>query len=81
MGQTKCKSIKPSRIEQLQERAVFFRRLADGAGNLKFAAKLQVLVDEYEREARLAALRIEAPGTPQEFEGASGTYPQHHTDH
>ena len=80
MGQTKCKSIKPSQIEQLQERAVFFRRLADGAGNLKFAAKLQVLVDEYEREARLAASQIEA-GTPQEFEGASGTYPQHHTDH
>ena len=79
MGQTKCKSIKPSRTEQLQERAVFFRRLADGAGNLKFATKLQV--DEYEREARLAALQIEAPGTPQEFEGASGTYPQHHTDH
>ena len=79
MGQTKCKSIKPSRIEQLQERAVFFRRLADGAGNLKFAAKLQVLVDEYEREARLAASQIE--GTRQEFEGASGTYPEHHTDH
>ena len=81
MGQTKCKSIKPSRTEQLQERAVFFRRLADGAGNLKFAAKLQVLVDEYEREARLAASKIEAPGTRQEFESASGTYPEHHTDH
>ena len=81
MGQTKCKSIKPSRTEQLHERAVFFRRLADGAGNLKFAAKLQVLVDEYEREARLAASQIEAPGTRQEFEGASGNYPEHHTDH
>jgi len=79
VGQTKCKSIKPSRTEQLQERAVFFRRLADGAGNLKFAAKLQVLVDEYEREARLAASQIE--GTWQEFGGASGTYPEHHTDH
>ncbi|UPJ51322.1 hypothetical protein IVB30_08240 [Bradyrhizobium sp. 200] len=81
MGRTKRKSIKPSRTEQLQERAVFFRRLADGAGNLKFATKLQVLVDEYEREARRAASQIEAPGAPQEFEGASGTYPAHHTDH
>jgi hypothetical protein len=73
VGQTKDKSIKPSRTEQMLERAVFFRRLADGTGNLKFAAKLQVLVDEYEREARLAASKAEAPGARQEFEGASGT--------
>ena len=80
MGQTKDKSSKPSRIEQLQERAVFFRRLADGAGTLKFATKLQVLVDEYEREARLAASQIESSGAPKEFEGASGTFPEHHSD-
>ena len=80
MGQTKDKSSKPSRIEQLQERAVFFRRLADGAGNLKFATKLQVLVDEYEREARLAASQIASPGAPNEFEVASGTCPEHHGD-
>jgi hypothetical protein len=81
VGRTKSKSIKPSRTEQLHERAVFVRRLADGAGNLKFATKLQALVDEYEGEARRAASQTEAPGTPQELEGASGTYPEHHTDH
>jgi hypothetical protein len=81
VGQTKGKSIRPSRTEQLLERAIFFRRLADGTGNLKFAAKLQVLVDEYEREARLAASKAEASGTRQEFEGASGTYPEHRTGH
>jgi hypothetical protein len=80
VGQTKDKSSKPSRIEQLHGRAVFFRRLADGAGNLKFATKLQVLVDEYEREARLAASQIESPGAPKEFEVASGTCPEHHGD-
>jgi hypothetical protein len=80
VGQTKDKSSKLSRTEQLQERAVFFRRLADGAGNLKFATKLQVLVDEYEREARLAASQIKSPDAPKEFEGASGTYPEHHSD-
>jgi hypothetical protein len=81
VGRIKRKSIQPSRTEQLQERAVFFRRLADGAGNLKFATKLQALVDEYEREARRAASQTEALGAPQEFETASGTYPGHHTDH
>ena len=81
MGQTKDKSSKPSRIEQLQERAVFFRRLADGAGNLKFAAKLQVLVDEYEREARRAASQIELHANPQEFQPASGTCQEHQADH
>ena len=81
MGQTKVRSIKPSRIEQLQERVVFFRRLADGAGNLKFAAKLQVLVDEYEREARRAASQIELPANPQEFEPALSTCPEHQADH
>jgi hypothetical protein len=81
VGQIKAKSIKPSRTEQLQERAIFFRRLADGSGNLKFAAKLQVLVDEYEREARLAASQIESPGASQDFEGASATHPGHHSDH
>ena len=81
MGQTKGKSIKPSRIEQLQERAVFFRRLADGAGNLKFAAKLQGLVDEYEREARLAASHVDLTAAPQEVEQGLGTCPEHHADH
>jgi hypothetical protein len=81
VGQTKGKSIKSSRTEQLLERAVFFRRLADGTGNLKFAAKLQVLVDEYEREARLAASEVEASGTSQEFDGGSGAYPEHRTGH
>lgn len=80
MGRTRRKSIKLSRTEQLHERAIFFRRLADGAGDLKFAMKLQALVDEYEGEAGRAASQMEAPGTPHEFEGASGTYPEHHTD-
>jgi hypothetical protein len=81
VGRTRRKSIKPSRTEQLHERAVFFRRLADGAGDLKFAIKLQALVDEYEREAGRATSQMEAPGTRQEFEVASGTCPEHHTDH
>jgi hypothetical protein len=81
MGRIKRKSIKPSRTEQLHERAVFFRRLADGAGDLKFATKLQALVDECEREAKRAASQTEALGAPREFEAASGTYPEHHTDH
>lgn len=81
MGRIKRKSIKPSRTEQLQERAVFFRRLADGAGDLKFAVKLQALVDEYEREAGRAASQAKAPDTPRELESASGARPEHHTDH
>lgn len=79
MGRIKRKSIKPSRTEQLQERAVFFRRLADGAGDLKFAVKLQALVDEYEKEAGRAA--SQASDTRQEFESASSARPEHHTDH
>jgi len=81
VGRIKRKSIEPSRTEQLQQRAVFFRRLADGAGDLKFAIKLQALVDEYEREAGRSASQMKASGTPQEFEGASGACPGQHTDH
>lgn len=81
MDQTRHRSIKPSRTEQLHGRALFFRRLADGAGDPKFAAKLQALVDEYESEARRAALQVEAPRSPQEFESASGACPEHCADH
>ena len=67
MGQTKRKLIKQSRSRQLYERAFFFKRLAIGAADPIFAAKLQALVDEYEGEAAAATL-AEAPVMPRERE-------------
>ena len=67
MGRTRRKLIKPSRTEQLRDRAVFCRRLADGAGDRRFAEKLQGLIDEYERGAALAASLEEPSGAPQGF--------------
>lgn len=63
MSRTSRKLIKPSRVKQLHDRAGFFQRLVDGAGDRKFAAKLQGLIDEYERGARLAAAETETPRT------------------
>lgn len=65
MGRTRRKLIKPSRTEQLRDRAVFCKRLADGAGDRRFAEKLQGLIDEYERGAALAASLEETSGAPQ----------------
>ncbi len=69
MNRTKRKLIKPSRSRQLYERAFFFKRLAIGAADPTFSAKLQALVDEYESEAAAASL-VETPGMPSEREEA-----------
>ena len=65
--QANKKSLKQLQNKQLRERAFFFKRLAIGAADAKFAAKLQVLVDEYERaaacttpEAEPVALQVNA---------------------
>ncbi len=73
MGRTNRKLIKPSRSAQLQGRADFCMRLAVGAGDPKFAAKLQVLADEYEAEAaRVEALKeiSSMPREPTEIRSA-----------
>ena len=70
MGQTIRKVIEQSRSKQLHERAFFFKRLAVGAADPKFAAKLQTLADEYEGEAARAASLMEAPVMPIEREEA-----------
>lgn len=69
MAQTKRKLIKQSRSQQLYERAFFFKRLAIGAADPTFSAKLQALVEEYESEAAAASL-MEMPGMPREREEA-----------
>ena len=70
MSQTNDKSPRQCRSEQLYERAFFFKRLAIGAADPKFSAKLQPLVDEYESEAARALLDMEQPKRPQEVAGA-----------
>ena len=64
MGRSNCKLIKPSGSRQLHDRAIFFKRLAVGAADPKFAAKLQALVDEYEGEAARVEAPVETPATP-----------------
>jgi hypothetical protein len=71
--------IKPSRTEQLRERAVFCKRLADGAGDKRFAEKLQGLIDEYERGAAHAASLEEASGARQGFGDAPVAGLEHRT--
>ena len=77
MGQSIRKAIKQSRSKQLYERALF-KRLAVGAADPKFAAKLQTLADEYEGEAARAASLMEAPGMRIEREEAQSA-PQRRT--
>jgi hypothetical protein len=72
------KPLQHSRSNQLRERAFFFKRLAIGAADPKFSAKLQVLVEEYEREADRAKLDLEQPATRSQTESA-GDAPEHHT--
>lgn len=80
MDQTSNKSITQHRSKQLYERAFFFKRLAIGAADPKFATKLQVLVDEYESEAARAKAEImEQPAASRETAGAHAT-PAHRTD-
>lgn len=66
MDQKDDKSLKQFRSRQLYERAFFFKRLAIGADDPKFATKLQALVDEYEKEAARAKLEIGEPARPRE---------------
>lgn len=57
--QTSEKSFKQQQSKQMHDRAFFFKRLAIGAADATFAAKLQVLVDEYERAAACIKLEVE----------------------
>jgi hypothetical protein len=43
--------------ERLRERAIWCRQLADGAGDLQFAIKLNVLSEEFEGGAELVEAR------------------------
>lgn len=79
MGRTSTNSIKQKKSKQLQERAVFFRRLAIGAADPKFATKLQALVNEYESEAARALSDVDAPGITQKSAGTDGSRTEHHT--
>ena len=71
MSQTDDKSLKQNRSRQLYERAFFFKRLAIGAADPKFSAKLRPLVEEYESEAARAKLETEETETPREAAGAA----------
>lgn len=79
MGRTSTDSIKQRKSRQLQERAVFFRRLAIGAADPKFATKLQALVDEYEGQAARALSDIDTPGMAQKPAGTDGLRTERHT--
>ena len=72
MDRTNDKSLQQHRSKQLYERASFFKRLAIGAADPKFSAKLQALVDEYESEAARAELEIEQPAASQKPAYAGG---------
>ena len=61
MDEKDGKSLKEFRSKQLYDRALFFKRLAIGADDPKFAIKLQVLVDEYEKRAARESLAIRQP--------------------
>lgn len=63
MGRTNRKLIKLSRSKQLQERANYCRRLADGAADPKFTATLQALADEYEGKAARVEAQMETAAT------------------
>ena len=78
MDQKDDKSLKQYRSKQLYERAFFFKRLAIGATDPKFATKLQALVEEYEKEAARAKLEIEQPAGLLETAAAHGT-PEYRT--
>ena len=78
MNHKNDKPLQHRRSQQLRERAFFFKRLAIGAADPKFSAKLQVLVDEYEREAARARLEPEQPATRPQTADAGDT-PDHRT--
>jgi hypothetical protein len=76
VGRTNRKLIKPSRSRQLQERANSCKRLAIGAVDPKFAAKLQALADEYEAEAARVEAQMEIPATLREPAEVRNAYPE-----
>lgn len=65
MNDRSDKSLEQHRSKQL-ERAFFFKRLAIGADDPDFSAKLKPLADEYEREAARATLEMAEPAMQQE---------------
>ena len=67
MNRANDKSLKQIRSKQLSDRAFFFKRLAIGAADAKFASKLQGLVEEYE----LAAARITLEAEPASLQADS----------
>ena len=69
MDKADNRSIEPDRSRQLYERAFFFKRLAIGAADPKFARKLQVLVDEYESKAAQAELATGRHAAPRKSAG------------
>jgi hypothetical protein len=60
VDRTNDKSLRQLRSKQLNERAIFFKRLAVGAADPKFASKLQGLVDEYESAAARIILEADS---------------------
>ena len=58
--QTNKKPLGQLQSAQLYERAFFFKRLAIGAADPKFASKLKGLVDEYEAAAARIVLEAES---------------------
>jgi len=65
VGRPNCELMKtPYGSKQLHERAAFFKRLAVGAADPTFAAKLEALVDEYEGEAARMEREVERFAVP-----------------
>jgi hypothetical protein len=64
VGRANCELNKPYGSKHLRARAMFFKQLAVGAADPKFAAKLQALVDEYEGEAARAERSLGTRATP-----------------
>jgi hypothetical protein len=79
VGGTSTDLIKQRKSKQCRDRAVFFRRLATGAADPKFATKLQALVDEYERKAARALSDIDAAGVVQRPTATDGSRTERHT--
>lgn len=64
MGRPKCELMKLYGSKQLHARAMFFRRLAVGAADPTFTAKLQVLAEEYEGKAARMEREVERIAVP-----------------
>ena len=75
MDGTNRKLLKASRSKQLLERATYCKRLAVGAADPSFAAKLQTLADEYEGEAARVETQMAPRAVPRVRAEAGGAYP------